>query len=165
VTANGDFCSLAAQAIGLLERGGRTICTAESVTGGLIAAALTSIPGSSAVVRGGIVAYSADVKTGLLGVPDDLIERVGTVHRDVATAMAHGARELLGADVAVAVTGIAGPEPVDGQPVGTVHVALDAGDSLRQLPLRLDGDRRQIRHDTVTYALRLLVDVLAEDNR
>jgi nicotinamide-nucleotide amidase len=165
VSANGDAGSLAAEAIGLLKRGGRTICTAESVTGGLIAAALTSVPGSSAVVRGGIVAYSADVKTGLLGVPGDLIGRVGTVHPDVAAAMAHGARALLGADIAVAVTGIAGPEPVDGQPVGTVYLALEVGDSLRHLPLLLDGDRRQIRHETVAYALRLLVDELAEDNR
>jgi nicotinamide-nucleotide amidase len=165
VSANGDVGSLAAQAIGLLERGGRTICTAESVTGGLIAAALTSVPGSSAVVRGGIVAYSAGIKSSLLGVPDELLGRVGTVHPDVAAAMARGATVLLGADIAVAVTGIAGPEPVEGKPVGTVYLALALGDNLRNLPLHLEGDRRQIRHDTVAHALRLLIDMLAEDNR
>ncbi len=93
---------------------GLTIGAAESLTGGLVTAALTTVPGASAVVRGGIVAYAADVKNQLLGVDADLLARVGTVHPDVAVAMARGVRERLGAAVGVATTGVAGPEPADG---------------------------------------------------
>src|SRR5260221_1542522 len=102
----------------MLIAGGQTIGTAESLTGGLVAAALTTVPGASAVVRGGIVAYAADLKNSLLDVPADLIERVGTVHSDVALAMASGARTRLGATVGVATTGLAGPHHAYGQAVG-----------------------------------------------
>lgn len=162
--ADADVGSLATRAIELLVRKERTVGTAESITGGLIAATLTSVPGASAVFLGGIVAYAAEVKAALLGVPALLLDRVGTVHPDVATAMALGARDCLGADMAIAVTGVAGPEPVDGLPVGTVHVALGSGIGVRHLPLNLAGSRRQIRQDTVMHALRLLVSGLSEDN-
>lgn len=160
----GQADSLAATAIGLLSRRRLTVGTAESLTGGLIAATLTSVPGASAVFRGGIVAYAADVKAAILGVPAELLRRVGTVHPDVAAAMAAGAIERLGVTVAIAVTGVAGPDPVDGLPVGTVHVALAAPDGVRHRPLRLTGDRSLIRQATVTNALSLLVSVLSEDN-
>jgi nicotinamide-nucleotide amidase len=163
VSVPAELGALAAQAVDLLDRHRRTVGTAESVTGGLIAAALTSVPGSSAVVRGGIVAYAAEVKTTLLGVPEDLLRRVGTVHPDVAAAMAEGARTRLGADIAVAVTGIAGPDPVDDQAVGTVHLALASSRAVRNLPLHLSGDRRQIRHEIVAHALRLIISTLRED--
>lgn len=156
--------SLAAMSIGLLSRQGLTVGTAESLTGGLIAATLTTVPGASSVFRGGIVAYAADVKAALLGVPTALLSRVGTVHPDVAAAMAAGAMERLGVSIAIAVTGVAGPEPVDGLAVGTVHVALSAPDGVRHRPLHLTGDRRQIRQATVTSALSMLVGVLSEDN-
>ena len=156
--------SLASMAIGLLIQRGLTIGTAESLTGGLIAATLTTVPGASAVVRGGIVAYAADIKIALLAVPAPLLDRVGTVHPDVAAAMAVGAMDRLGVNVAIAVTGVAGPEPVDGHPVGTVHVALSSPDGVRRLPLRLTGDRNQVRQATVMNALSLLVSVLSEDN-
>ena len=165
MTADTDVGSLAARAIELLGRKELSVGTAESITGGLIAATLTSVPGASAVFLGGIVAYGAGVKVALLGVPAILIDRVGTVHPDVAEAMAHGARERLGADVAIAVTGVAGPDPADGRAVGTVHVALDFDGEVRQLPLSLAGSRAQIRHDTVKHALRLLVSRLTEDNQ
>lgn len=155
---------LAAQVIGLLDGRGLTVGTAESLTGGLIAATLTSIPGASAVFRGGIVAYAADVKATALGVPVALLNEVGTVHPEVAAAMARGARERLGVSVALAVTGVAGPDPLEGRPAGTVHVALSAGDTVRHLPLSLSGDRRQIRQATVWHALSLLVTALPEDN-
>src|SRR5258706_13566454 len=103
----------------MLIAGGQTIGTAESLTGGLVAAALTTVPGASAVVRGGIVAYAADLKNSLLGVPAELIERVGTVHSDVALAMASGARTRLGATVGVATTGVAGPEAPGEERLGT----------------------------------------------
>ncbi len=164
MTADSDLGALAATAIGLLVERGRTAGTAESITGGLIAATLTSVPGASAVFLGGIVAYTAQVKTAMLGVPAELLDRVGTVHPDVAAAMALGARERLGADVAIGVTGVAGPEPVDGLAVGTVHLALSSAAGVRHRPLSLAGDRGQIRHDTVAHALRLLVSALSEDN-
>jgi len=159
-----DASSLATTAIGLLSQRGLTVGTAESLTGGLIAATLTTVPGASAVFRGGIVAYAADVKAAVLGVPAALLSRVGTVHPDVAAAMAAGAIERLRVTIAVAVTGVAGPDPVDGLPVGTVHVALVSPEGLRHCPLRLSGDRSRIRQATVTNALSLLVGVLSEDN-
>jgi nicotinamide-nucleotide amidase len=164
VTDGAAVGSLAAKAIELLIRKELTVGTAESITGGLIAATLTSIPGASAVFLGGIVAYAAEVKAALLGVPAALLDRVGTVHPEVAAAMARGARERLGADVAIAVTGVAGPDTVDGQAVGTVHVALAFPRGVRPLALSLAGSRGQVRHDTVMHALRLLVSALSEDN-
>jgi PncC family amidohydrolase len=160
---------LAQAAIRLLRRERTTIATAESLTGGLVAAALTSVPGASTVFVGGIIAYSAELKARLLGVPAELLDRVGTVDPDVALAMARGARQRLGAMVGVATTGVAGPDPVGDQPVGTVHVAVSFAERELRRPLRLQGDRAQIRHETVTHVLRLLVGAfepdLAEDNR
>ena len=159
-----DAGSLASAAIGLLTRRGLTVGTAESLTGGLIAATLTTVPGASAVFRGGIVAYAADVKAAMLGVPAALLSRVGTVHPDVAAAMAAGAIERLRVTTAVAVTGVAGPDPVDDLPVGTVHLAVISPEGVRHRPLHLTGDRSRIRQATVTNALSLLVSVLSEDN-
>jgi nicotinamide-nucleotide amidase len=151
-------------AIGLLIARGLTIGTAESLTGGLVAAALTSVSGASAVFRGGIVAYCADLKAALLGVPGDLLDRVGTVDRDVAVAMADGARQRLAAAVGVATTGVAGPDPVDDHPVGTVHIAVSLGTGVLHRQLRLAGGRAEIRRDTVSAALNLIISALVEDN-
>ena len=134
--------------------------TAESLTGGLVAATLTTVPGASAVFRGGVIAYAADVKVSLLDVPAVLIDRVGTVHRDIAIAMAAGARQRLGAAIGVATTGVAGPDPADGQPVGTVHIAVSTGAGSVHRQLGLDGDRDQIRSETVREVLMMLVEVL-----
>ena len=153
----------ATTAVGMLIAGGQTVGTAESVTGGLVAAALTAVPGASAVVRGGIVAYAADLKSSLLSVPADLIERVGTVHPDVALAMASGARTRLGATVGVATTGVAGPDPADDQPVGTVHIAVSTSARAIHEALLLSGDRPEIRQNTVDQLLDLLVRALMED--
>ena len=147
----------------MLIAAGQTVGTAESLTGGLVAAALTTVPGASAVVRGGIVAYAADLKNSLLSVPADLIDRVGTVHPDVAVAMASGARIRLGATVGVATTGVAGPDPADGQPVGTVHIAVSTPASSVHEALVLSGDRAEIRRNTVDHLLGLLVRTLMED--
>jgi nicotinamide-nucleotide amidase len=148
---------LAATAIGLLMARDLTVGTAESLTGGLLAAALTAIPGASAVFRGAIVAYAADVKEELLDVPADLIARVGTVDAEVARAMAVGARRRLQAAVGVATTGVAGPEPVDDHPVGTVHIVVSTAQRAVHRKLNLTGDRDKIRLDTVRQALSLLV--------
>jgi nicotinamide-nucleotide amidase len=150
-------------AIGMLITGGQTVGTAESLTGGLVAAALTTVPGASAVVRGGIVAYAADLKSSLLSVPADLIDRFGTVHPDIALAMASGARTRLGATVGVATTGVAGPDPADGQPVGTVHIAVSTPARAVHEALVLSGDRAEIRRSTVDHLLDLLVRTLMED--
>lgn len=136
---------------------GWTIGTAESCTGGLVAARLTSVPGSSDCFRGGIVAYENDVKEQALGVPAALIERHGAVSAEVAAAMAHGARERLAVDVAVAVTGIAGPGGgTPEKPVGLVFLHLSS--PLGEVPLRLElpGGRDLIRSRSAVAALHLL---------
>ena len=142
---------------------GLTLATAESCTGGLVAARLTSIPGSSDVVLGGVVAYANDVKTGELGVSPELLERHGAVSSEAAEAMAAGARARLGAGVAVAVTGVAGPEGgTDEKPVGLVylHVQGPSGDLPREL--NLPGDREAIRGRATAAALHLVRTLLAQ---
>jgi nicotinamide-nucleotide amidase len=110
------------------------------------------------------VAYATDLKAALLGVPPELLDRHGAVHPSVAAAMAEGARRRLGVAVAAATTGVAGPDPADGQPVGTVHISVstDGGTALRALAL--SGDRQQVRVATVERSLGLLLSVLREDN-
>jgi nicotinamide-nucleotide amidase len=151
-------------AIGLLAARDQTVGTAESLTGGLVAAALTTVPGASAVFRGGIVAYAADLKHSLLGVAPELLARVGTVHQEVALAMARGARERLSADVGLATTGVAGPDHADGQPVGTVHIAVAAANSVAHMRLSIDGTRDEIRQAAVDHVLELLARALMEAN-
>jgi nicotinamide-nucleotide amidase len=153
---------LAGTAIGLLIARGETIATAESLTGGLVAAALTSVPGSSAAVRGGVVAYATELKAALLGVPADLLERHGAVHGEVAEAMAEGARDRLGASTGVATTGVAGPDPAEGKPVGMVFVAVAGPGGLASRQLALAGDREEIRAATVASVLDLLIGALQE---
>lgn len=161
--AEDDTRVLASQLLTLLKAHGQTLAVAESLTGGLVCAALTDIPGASAVVRGGVVAYATEMKAVLLGVPRPLLDRFGAVHPDVAVAMAEGARRRLGAGFSVATTGVAGPDPQDGWPVGTVHVAVAAeGDTIVRT-LALAGDRRAIRYRTVTTSLRLLLGRLTEE--
>ena len=134
---------------------GWTIGTAESATGGLVAAALTSVPGSSAVVRGGIVAYHPEVKTGLLGVDPGIIERHGLVSEETALAMAAGARRALDVDVAVAITGSAGPDVLE-QPAGTMVIAVETPLGARARLSRSPGDRERVRVYTTTAALHLV---------
>ncbi|MGN6792387.1 MAG: CinA family protein [Streptosporangiaceae bacterium] len=165
ISAEGDHAGLPDTAIGLLAADGLTVAAAESLTGGLVTAALTTVPGCSAVVRGGIVAYTADLKTALLGVDAGLLAQVGTVHREVALAMARGVMERLGASVGIATTGVAGPDPADGQPVGTVHIAVRTAELSRHQALNLSGDRAEIRRVTVEHALSLLVATLKDDDR
>jgi len=156
---------LARIAIELLVPPGHTVAVAESLTGGLVVAALTSVPGSSAVLRGGIVAYATDLKTELLGVPADLLARHGPVHHEVAAAMATGVRQRLGATYGAATTGVAGPGPADGHPQGTVYIAVAGPGGVADVGLRLSGDRQQVREQTVKSVLSLLVSALREDDR
>jgi nicotinamide-nucleotide amidase len=142
---------------------GLTLATAESCTGGLVAARLTSVPGSSDVVLGGVVAYANEVKTGELGVSAELLERHGAVSAEAAEAMAAGARARLSAGVAVAVTGIAGPGGgTEEKPVGLVylHAQGPSGDLAREL--NLPGDREAIRGRATAAALHLVRTLLAQ---
>ncbi len=129
---------------------GYTIGAAESMTGGLVTARLTELPGSSAVVRGGLVAYDPELKRDLLGIADVC----HVVNEETAVAMATGARSLLGVDVAVAVTGSAGPEPLE-KPVGTVYVGVATPDNARARELKFTGDRERVRIYSTTGALQL----------
>jgi nicotinamide-nucleotide amidase len=163
VTARGDrIGELARTAVELLIARDETVATAESLTGGLVAAALTSVPGSSAAVRGGVVAYASELKAALLGVPADLLERHGAVHSAVAEAMAEGTRDRLGASTGVATTGVAGPDPAEGKPVGMVFVAVAGPGGLVSRQLALTGGREEIRAATVESVLGLLVGALQE---
>lgn len=110
------------------------------------------------------MAYATDLKNVLLGVPADLLERHGAVHPAVAAAMAEGACRQLTAAVGAATTGVAGPDPADGQPVGTVHIAVTAAGRTTARALSLPGDRNQVRDATVEQSLRLLLRVLREDS-
>ena len=156
--------ALCEEIIDLLVARGDTVAVAESLTGGMLAAALTGVPGASAAFRGGVVAYATDLKAALLGVPTALLDRHGAVHPSVAAAMAEGARLRMGATVGVGTTGVAGPRPADGHPVGTVHIAVSAGTAMAAMcTLSLTGDRNRIRCTTVERALGLLICMLREE--
>lgn len=135
---------------------GQTVACAESVTGGLVIARLVDTPGASAVVRGGIVTYATDLKARLLGVDPTVLARRGAVDPEVARQMATGVRRVLDADWGVATTGVAGPDPQDGMPVGTVYVAVAGPGGVVVDTCRLAGDRGAIRRAAVQAALGLL---------
>jgi PncC family amidohydrolase len=155
---------LASQVLDLLRAGGQTVAVAESLTGGLVAAALTDVPGSSASFRGGVVAYATELKADLLGVDAMMLRRHGAVYPQVAAAMAQGVRARLGATYGVATTGVAGPDPSDGQPVGTAHIAVSVADDTVVRTIGLTGDRQEIRRLTVEHALGLLLGRLREES-
>jgi nicotinamide-nucleotide amidase len=141
----------------------RTVSAAESCTGGLLAAALTEQPGSSDHFLGGVVTYSAALKHSLLGVPEDLLEAKGPVSPEVAIAMAEGARDRLGSDFAVSVTGISGPDSDgSGKPVGLTFVGVAGPDLVLVKQFNFKGDREENRRLAVAAALKLLVDSLDE---
>ena len=137
--------------LGLLRERGLTLAVAESVTGGLVSARLTAAPGTSDVLKGGVVSYFSDVKYDLLGVPEGPV-----VSLEAAKAMADGVRNLLEADVGLGVTGVAGPEEQEGQPVGTVFCGWAIGDDVDAVRVQLPGDRRRVRD----FATITLLDLL-----
>jgi nicotinamide-nucleotide amidase len=147
----------------LLADRGATVAVAESLTGGLLGAALTSMAGASATFRGGVLVYSRDLKETLGGVPGPLLHAEGAVSAEVAAAMAAGVRDRTGATYGVALTGVAGPDLQEGRPAGTVFVAVagPAGGQVRSLRLR--GDRAAIRSGSVDAALDMLRDVVSAD--
>jgi nicotinamide-nucleotide amidase len=150
----------AADLVARLTAAGQTVAVAESLTGGLVAAALTDSAGASLVVRGGVIAYATDLKAGVLGVDELLLARAGSVDVEVAEQMASGVRSLMGATYGLSTTGVAGPDPIEGRPVGTVYVAVVGPGSSRVRALSLVGDRAGIRAQSVLAALALLAEEL-----
>jgi len=150
----------AADLVARLTAAGETVAVAESLTGGMVAAALVDVAGASLVVRGGVVAYATDVKAQLLGVDEVLLTRVGSVDAEVAEQMAGGVRSIMGATYGLSTTGVAGPDPVDGKPVGMVYVAVVGPGISRVKALGLSGDRAGIRAQSVQAVLALLAEEL-----
>lgn len=153
-----DVDSLEEVCFALLKDRGLTVGTAESCTGGLLAKLLTDLPGSSAVFRGGVVSYTNGVKAGLLGVPQDLLDRYGAVSPQVAEAMARGAKAALGCDIALSTTGVAGPDADDrGNPIGLVYLGLAWGDQCQVTEFRAGPvERERVRRQAAQTALDLL---------
>jgi PncC family amidohydrolase len=161
-----DLAGLAERLQAICLAAGLTVVTAESCTGGLVAHELTEIPGSSGYFLGGVVAYADTTKRAGLGVPAELLERHGAVSAQVARAMADGARRRLGADLAVAITGIAGPGGgSDAKPVGLTYVAVSAGDSPVELVRRYAwaGDRAANKRASAAAAIELLISAAGLD--
>jgi nicotinamide-nucleotide amidase len=155
---------LASQVLDLLRAGGQTVAVAESLTGGLVAAALTDVPGSSASFRGGVVAYATELKADLLGVDAVMLRRHGAVYPPVAAAMAQGVRARLGATYGVATTGVAGPDPPTASRWAP-HTSRSAWPTTQVVrTIGLTGDRHEIRRLTVEHALGLLLGRLREES-
>ena len=163
-----DVSSLEEVVLGLLKEKGLTLGSAESCTGGLIAKRLTDLPGASAVFRGGVVSYATPVKHTVLGVPEDMLDTLGAVSAPVARAMAEGARRVLGCDLAVSATGVAGPDSDErGNPVGLVYVALAAPDGTWVRELHAGTSRERVRtasaHNAFDLVRRYLNGTLREE--
>jgi nicotinamide-nucleotide amidase len=155
----------AAELVARLTAARQTVAVAESLTGGLVLGALTDVAGASAVVRGGVLAYATDLKAKVLGVDEALLAKVGAVDADVAEQMGRGVRALMGATYGLATTGVAGPDLVDGKPVGLVYVAVVGPTSSRVKVLSLSGNRAGIRAQSVLATLALLAEELTAHDR
>lgn len=158
--------SLGSKVIRRLSDEGLTLAVAESLTGGLLLAELIRTPGASAVVWGGVVAYHSALKHSVLGVSEELLAAHGAVHPDVASQMASGVRKALSvagepARMGISTTGVAGPEPQDGQAVGTVFLGFAIGDQVTTKRLTLSGTRDEIRSATVRASLAEVLRLLA----
>ena len=143
----------------ILSQRGETISVAESLTGGGLAEALSSLPGSSQIFRGSVTAYQVEIKNSVLKVPLELISEMGSVNEEVAAAMAHGIKDLMGSTWSISTTGVAGPGPVEGVPAGTVWVAID-GPISQTLQLELSGTREIVRNATIAGAIAAFARIL-----
>ena len=155
--------ALARRVLESLARRGETVATAESLTGGLLSARLTDVPGASRSFVGGVVSYATRVKVSALGVPADVVERHGVISEECAVAMARGVRDRLDATWGVATTGVAGPDAQEGRPVGTVWVAVAGPDRVEARELALGGDRTAVRQASCDAALSVLDGILGGD--
>jgi len=134
-----------------------TLATAESLTGGLLGAMITTVPGASAVYRGGVVAYATELKVSLLGVPAEVVAEYGVISRECAAAMALSVRDRAGATYGLGLTGVAGPDLQEGRPAGTVFVGLATPAATEVVELALVGDRYAVRTGACRAALDLLL--------
>jgi nicotinamide-nucleotide amidase len=150
----------AVEALSLLGAAGATLATAESLTGGRLAAVVTAVPGASVSYVGGFVTYATALKESLLGVPPDLVDRYGVVSAECAQAMAIGCRQATRATDALATTGVAGPDSQEGKPVGTVFVGIAGPDGVSALTMEMVGDRHQIQDRACREALSALCGIL-----
>ncbi|WP_030709739.1 CinA family protein [Streptomyces sp. NRRL F-2580] len=156
---------IAAEVLRLLTESDQTLAVAESLTGGMVAAELTAVPGASQSFRGSVTAYATEIKHRVLGVDAELLAAEGAVNAQVAAEMAAGVRRLMGASWGIATTGVAGPQPQDGHPVGTVFVAVDGPGGRKTVRLRLNGSRTEIRRESARTVLELLSGQLRENAR
>lgn len=152
--------TLPRRVVELLTAAGQTVAAAESLTAGLVCATLAEVPGSSVVLRGGLVVYATELKHELAGVSPALLEAEGAVHPEVAAQLAAGARERCRSDWGLGLTGVAGPAPQDGVAPGTVHVAACGPDGRHARTLEISGDRDAVRTGAVRGALVLLAEQL-----
>jgi nicotinamide-nucleotide amidase len=152
---------IAGEAVAAAVGRGVTVATAESLTAGMVTAMLADTPGASAMLRGGVVSYSNAVKRDVLHVPQELLDAAGSVDGDVAAAMAEGARNACGADLAVSTTGVAGPDDHDGKPVGTVYIGVATAQGSSSYPYSFEGTRAEIRALACEAALERLQEALA----
>ncbi|GHB71868.1 competence damage-inducible protein A [Streptomyces cirratus] len=159
------IAQVAGTVLALLAQSDQTLAVAESLTGGLVAAELTAVPGASKSFRGSVTAYATGLKHRLLGVDAELLAAEGAVNAQVAQEMAVGVRRALGASWGIATTGVAGPDPQDGQPVGTVFVAVAGPEGRKTARLRLNGSRTEIRRESARTVLELLSSELRENLR
>ena len=152
---------LAAQAVALLKQKDLKLCFAESLTGGLISSGIVDVPGASAVFNGSVVSYVNEVKTGVLGVSPEVISEKTEVSYECAEQMASGAAKILSADIAISVTGIAGPGgDMPGKPVGTVFMGIYNRGAVSSVRLDLAGDRDSIRKQTASEAYKKIIDLV-----
>ncbi len=158
-----DIYQAAADAVRLLKKNSLTVATAESCTGGLVAAYITAVPGASEIFEQGIVSYSCRIKNKALGVSLKTLETHGAVSRETALEMAAGARLKAGADIGISVTGAAGPDPSEGHLPGLVYIAADtsAGGRVKELNINYQS-REQVRETAAAEALRLLIKTTEE---
>ena len=153
--------TVAAQLVATLQVRGETVATAESLTGGRLASALTEAPGASKSYLGGVVAYATSIKQEVLGVPERLVEEHGVISSECALAMARGVVALTGASWGISTTGVAGPDEQEGEPPGTVHVGVAGPGVSTALALELVGDRKAIQDRTCLEALSALAGMLS----
>lgn len=152
-----EIDDLAQETVRLLTERSRTVATAESLSGGLLGAMITAVPGASAVYRGGVIAYATDLKVDLLDVPGEVVAEHGVISAECAEAMAAGVRERARATYGLGLTGVAGPDLQEGHPAGTVYVGLATPDGVTSVRLALRGDRDAVRSGACRAALELLV--------
>ncbi len=151
---------LGAQLHAEMAQRGLTVATAESMTGGSVADLVSAAPGASATFLGGVVSYATEVKQHVLGVSKETVDEYGVVSAPCAAEMASGVRDMLGTDYGISTTGVAGPEPQEGKPVGTVYIGVAGPYGVDTHELQLAGDRAEIRAEATRRAVTLLLEAV-----